>query len=254
MISISSVSKSYGEKTVLEGVDLEIGGGRIFGLLGPNGAGKTTLLNILSCQIGCTGGEARLDGLSISKDASSIRARIGLVPQEAALYGKLTVGENLAFMGALHGMNGAALARSVESLLGELRLSASAGLRAEHCSSGMRQALNIAMGIIHEPKIILLDEPTEGLDPAVRRAVWGLLQDLAAQGRTLLLTTHIMHEAERYCDEVAFLHAGRVLAVGTPEEVRKECLALTRTAPGEAREEGRQTLEDVFIELLGEDG
>jgi ABC-type multidrug transport system ATPase subunit len=150
-------------------------------------------------------------------------------------------------------MNGATLSRSVESLLEKVRLSVSTSLRAEHCSSGMRQALNISMGLIHDPKIILLDEPTEGLDPAVRRAVWGLLQDLAAQGRTLLLTTHIMHEAERYCDEVAFLHAGRVLAVGTPEEVRKECLALTRTAPGEAREEGRQTLDDVFLELLGED-
>lgn len=253
MISIRSVSKSFGEKPVLDGVDLEIGAGRIFGLLGPNGAGKTTLLNILSCQIGPSSGEALEDGLSILKEASSIRAMIGLVPQETALYGKLTVGENLAFMGALHGMDKAALAQATEALLEKVRLSASAGLRAEHCSSGMRQALNIAMGLIHDPRIILLDEPTEGLDPAVRRAVWGLFQELAAQGRTLLLTTHIMHEAERYCDEVAFLNAGRVQAVGTPEEVRKECMVLTRGVSGEACEEGRRTLEDVIIELLGED-
>ncbi len=253
MISIRSVSKSFGKNPVLDGVDLEIGAGRIFGLLGPNGAGKTTLLNILSCQIDPTSGEALLDGLSILKEAPSIRAMIGLVPQETALYGKLTVGENLTFMGALHGMAGTALTRAAEALLEKVRLSESAGLRAEHCSSGMLQALNITMGLIHDPRIILLDEPTEGLDPAVRRAVWGLFQELAAQGRTLLLTTHIMHEAERYCDEVAFLHAGRVLAVGTPEEVGKEVMALTRAASVEAREEGRETLDDVFIELLGKD-
>ncbi len=243
MISVESLSKSFGKSLVLEGVELEIGAGRIFGLLGPNGAGKTTLLKLLSCLLRPDSGDAFIDGLSIRRDAAAIRAGIGLVPQEAAMYAKLTVGENLALMGRLHGLEPGECRERAGRLLARFRLDGAAARRAEHCSTGMRQALNIAMGLVHHPQVVLLDEPTEGLDPAVRRAVWGLFQEMAGEGRTLLLTTHIMSEAERYCDEVAFLHAGKIRAVGPPAEVRR---GSGRTAAGEA------SFEEVFMELSEE--
>lgn len=251
MISIREVSKDFGGTPVLRGVDLEIGEGLIFGLLGPNGAGKTTLLNIVSCQLRPSAGEAAVDGLSTVRDAAAIRAGIGLVPQEAAVYRKLTVRENLALMASLHGMAEPARSETVSALLERVGLAGAAGTRAEHCSTGMRQALNIAMGLVHDPAVILLDEPTEGLDPAVRRSVWGLFRELSGRGRTLLLTTHILNEAERYCDKVAFLHHGRVLAVGSSAEVREE-LMRKRSAEREGGAGEAETFEDVFVELMGE--
>ena len=255
MISIRSVSKDFGGTRVLQGVELEIGAGLVFGLLGPNGAGKTTLLNVVSCQLHPSSGEAGIDGLSTVRDAAAIRAGIGMVPQEAAVYRKLTVRENLSLMASLHGMEEPGRSEAVDAMLEKIGLAGAAGTRAEHCSTGMRQALNIAMGLIHDPAVILLDEPTEGLDPAVRRAVWGMFRELAGRGRTLLLTTHIMNEAERYCDQVAFMHHGRVLAVGSPTEVREDLVRKrsgvetgTATGAGEA-----ETFEDVFMELMGDE-
>ena len=253
MISIRSVSKSFGKKPVLDGVDLEIGAGRIFGLLGPNGAGKTTLLNILSCQIDPNSGEALLDGLSILKEAPSIRAMIRAgAPGNGPLW-KADGGREPGFHGgpARHGGNGPHASggspagkgqaeRECRPAGGALFLRHAAG--AQYRYGAHPRPANHPAGRAHR-----------GARPGGATRRLGSFQELAAQGRTLLLTTHIMHEAERYCDEVAFLHAGRVLAVGTPEEVGKEVMALTRAASKEAREEGRETLEDVFIELLGKD-
>ncbi len=241
MIVVDSLVKSYGKKRVLAGIDLEVGEGRIYGLLGPNGAGKTTLLKLLSCLLRPDSGDAFVGGLSIRREARSVRSSIGLVPQEAAMYAKLSVGENLALMGRLHGMEAADCRERADRLLERLRLKDAAGTRAEHCSAGMRQALNIAMGLVHRPRVVLLDEPTEGLDPAVRRAAWELFQEMAGEGRTLLLTTHVMSEAEGYCDEVALLRSGEIRVVGPPREVRERLV-------------GEASLEEVFMDLPAEKG
>lgn len=259
---MQAVTVRHRGTTVLDDVSLSLPAGAFLAVLGPNGAGKTTLLNIISCQIHPTAGEVRVDGLSTVKDTAAIRAGIGMVPQETAVYRKLTVRENLCLMASLHGMEEPGRNDAVDTLLEKVGLAGAAGMRAEHCSTGMRQALNIAMGLVHDPAVVLLDEPTEGLDPTVRRAVWGFFGELAGRGRTLLLTTHIMSEAERYCGQVAFLHHGRVLAVGSPAEVREDLVRKRSAAKAAGAGAGEgpveveaetDTFEDVFIELMGDE-
>lgn len=220
MIRVEAIVKDFDRVRVLDGINLRVERGTVFGLLGPNGAGKTTLINILSCQTPPTAGDASIDGYSILREPARVRESIGLVPQEAALYKKLSVKENIALMGTLQGLKGEALKNSVDHLLSRLGMEGYADRRAGDCSVGMRQALNIAMGLVHSPHVILMDEPTTGLDPQARHSIWELLRELAWEGKTLFITTHNMLEAEQICDRIALLHRGDIRAEGSPEEIK----------------------------------
>jgi ABC-2 type transport system ATP-binding protein len=246
MIRVSGLVKRYGERTVLDGVDLEVEEGDILGLLGPNGAGKTTMLRILSAQIRPDAGDVEIGRFKLPEGENAVRKAIGMVPQEQALYRRLTLRENLELMAALHGMDRQERRTRCHSLLQRLGLGEHADQVAEECSTGMRQALNILMGLAHCPDIILLDEPTVGLDPRIRRTVWELLAEEASRGKAVLLATHAMDEAERHCDKVAFLHLGKIFAQGTPAEVRGRLVEMSAGGRG-----GELGLEEVFMEITG---
>jgi len=200
-------------------LSLAVPEGDIFGLLGPNGGGKTTLFRILSTALKPTGGRARVFGLDVVQDAALVRRKIGVVFQEPSLDKKLTVRENLRCHGALYGLRGAALSERMEELLGRFRLLDRAGEYVETLSGGMRRRVEIAKGLLHKPALLLMDEPSTGLDPAARIDLWTLLAGLKKDGVTVLLTTHLMEEADK-CDRLAILSHGRRVAFGTPAEMK----------------------------------
>ena len=221
VIQVQDLRHQYDTRVALDGVTFDVRAGEIFGLLGPNGSGKTTMFRILSTLMLPTGGRAVINGLDVATNPNGVRREIGVVFQAPSIDVKLTAEENLRHIGHLYGLRGQALADRIREMLSRVALSDRARDYAETFSGGMQRRLEIAKGLLHRPTVLLLDEPTTGLDPGARRDLWQYLQVLRDQGITIIVTTHLMEEAER-CDRLAILSLGRLVALGTPAELRHE--------------------------------
>jgi len=219
VVDIRGLTKRYGEREVLRGLDLAVPPGVCFGVLGPNGAGKTTALRALLGQSPMTSGEIRVFGLPIPEQGRAVRARCGVVPQTDNLDPDFTVIENLQVYARYFGLASAQIEERIRELLAFVELGDRATSPIATLSGGMKRRLTIARALINRPELIILDEPTTGLDPQVRRMIWARLRALREQGSTLLLTTHYMDEAERLCDELVIVDHGRILERGSPREL-----------------------------------
>lgn len=221
-ISALGLRKSYGDKVVLDGIDLRIPEGTVFALLGPNGAGKTTTVEILSTLIAADSGEAWIGGHDVTTDADSVRDQIGVTGQFAAVDGLLTAEENLLLMADLHHLGRGEGRRRAAELLERFELTEAARKNVATFSGGMRRKLDLAMTLVGRPRIIFLDEPTTGLDPRSRRVMWELIRNLVAdQGVTIFLTTQYLEEADQLADRIAVLDHGKLVAEGTAEELKR---------------------------------
>src|SRR6266481_1042799 len=214
-LRVVGLSKQYGATTAVSGLNFDIREGEIFGLLGPNGAGKTSTIAMLATQRRPSDGDATLFGHSACKEPYQVRQMIGFAPQEISLYPELTAAENLQFFGRVYGVNRAELGARVEELLSMVGLYLHGDERVGTFSGGMKRRLNLAVSIVHRPKLILLDEPTAGVDPESREQILSIIGGLRDNGSAILYTTHYMEEAERLCDRVGILSEGRLVAVGT---------------------------------------
>ncbi|PZS11656.1 MAG: ABC transporter [Solirubrobacterales bacterium] len=220
-IKATGLRKSFGEHLVLDGIDLDVAMGAIFALLGPNGAGKTTTVQILSTVIGADGGELRVAGHDPARDPDAVRAAIGVTGQFSAVDNLLTGEENLMLMADLHHFKRSEGRRRVRDLLGRFDLLEPANRPAATYSGGMRRRLDLAMGLVGDPRIVFLDEPTAGLDPRGRRTMWEIIRELAAGGITIFLTTQYLEEADQLADRIALLDRGRLVAEGPPDELKR---------------------------------
>jgi ABC-2 type transport system ATP-binding protein len=220
-ISATGLRKSYGDKVVLDGIDLRVPPATIFSLLGPNGAGKTTAVNILSTLTGADAGTATIAGHDLATDADGVRSVIGLTGQFSAVDNLLTGEENLFLMADLHHLPHRDGRRRAADLLDRFDLADAAKKTPATYSGGMRRKLDLAMTLIGDPKVIFLDEPTTGLDPRSRRTMWDIIRDLVANGVTIFLTTQYLDEADQLADRIAVLDGGRLVAQGTPDELKR---------------------------------
>jgi ABC-2 type transport system ATP-binding protein len=220
-ITVSGLRKAYGSTTVLDGIDLQVAPGTVFSLLGPNGAGKTTIVNILTTLIRADGGRAMVGGHDVAREPDAVRASIGVTGQFSAVDKLLTGAENLALMGDLHHLPRREAARRAAELLERFELADAGAKLAGTYSGGMVRRLDLAMSLIGEPRILFLDEPTTGLDPRSRRTMWQVVRDLAAGGVTVFLTTQYLDEADELADRIVLLDRGRVVADGTPAELKR---------------------------------
>lgn len=220
MLETEDLVVEYGARTALAGVSMEVREREIFGVLGPNGGGKSTLFKVLSTMLEPTRGRARVAGFDVEREAGEVRRRIGVVFQSQSLDRKLTVEENLRAQGHLHGLWGAGLTERMEEAMRRLGLGERRRELVEALSGGLRRRAEIAKGLLHRPAVLLMDEPTAGLDPGARRELWRYVAELReTQGVTVLLTTHLLEEAEG-CDRLALLHEGKLVAAGTPAELK----------------------------------
>jgi ABC-2 type transport system ATP-binding protein len=242
-IQVTGTIKSYGENSVLRGVDFDVGRGNIFALLGSNGAGKTTLVRILSTLLKADGGTAAVHGFDVAAQAALVRRSISLTGQFAAVDEILTGRENLVLVAKLRHLEDPG--RTADDLLARFSLSDAGGRRVATYSGGMRRRLDVAMSLIGDPPVVFLDEPTTGLDPQGRIEVWGAIRGLARGGTTVLLTTQYLEEAEELADRIAILHRGRIIVNGTLAELK----ALLPPAQVEYVEK-QPSLEDVFLALV----
>jgi ABC-2 type transport system ATP-binding protein len=215
MLEVRGLAKSFGERVAALDVNFTAESGQTLGLLGPNGAGKSTVVNIMAGLLRPDRGEVHVHGQVIKSDTSAVKLLVGLVPQDLALYEELSALDNLRLFGALYGLQGPELAVRADSALAVARLADRAQDRVESFSGGMKRRLNIAAALLHEPRVLLLDEPTVGVDPQSRNAIFDTLGELKAKGLTLVYTTHYMEEAERLCDRIVIIDQGRVLADDT---------------------------------------
>ena len=270
-IEVRDLVKTFGSARAVDGLSLAVRRGESLGFLGPNGAGKTTTIRILSTLAAPTSGSVSVLGLDPARDSARLRGRIGVVPQELALYDGLTARENLEFFGRMHGLDPKRLDERADRALDEAGLAERAGDRVETYSGGMKRRLNIVASLLHEPELVFLDEPTVGIDPQSRNHVFELVDRLRAAGTTLVYTTHQLGEVERLCDRIVILDRGRTIAAGTFDELRRgigrangtrgrievgarsaEALAALRAAGIEARfDEELPDLEQVFLTLTG---
>jgi ABC-2 type transport system ATP-binding protein len=229
--------KKFEDVTAVDGVSLRVANGELFGLLGPNGAGKTTTINILCGLIKPTSGSATVGGYDVQKETAKVKELIGVCPQETAVYPYLTGAENVELFGNLHAMNKNTLKARRDMLLEKMGLTQDAKRKAEKYSGGMKRRLSLILALIHDPQIAFLDEPTVGMDPQSRHAVWDFIKELKKEGKTIILTTHYMEEAEELCDRVGIIDHGKLIALGSPEDL---------ISKGEVT-----NLEEVFIKLTG---
>ncbi|MGQ0617918.1 MAG: ABC transporter ATP-binding protein [Acidimicrobiia bacterium] len=221
MLRCEGLERRFGDRVAVDGVSFEIGAGETYGLLGPNGAGKTTTISIVAGVLRADAGSVTVAGEPVSTNASAAKHGIGLVPQEVALYDDLTGRENLVFFGRLQGMAGAELGAAIDEVLGVVGLDDRADDRVETYSGGMKRRANIAAGLLHRPRLLILDEPTVGVDPQSRNQILESIERLGGEGLSVLYTTHYMEEAERLCDRVGIIDDGRIVAEGTrPDLVR----------------------------------
>jgi len=216
-VDVEGLTHRYGERVALDGISFSVRSGEVFGLVGPNGGGKTTLFKILSTALTPSSGTARVAGIDVRDDA--VRRKIGVVFQSPSLDGKLSVGENLLHHGHLYGLSGGGLRQRIGEELARFGLTDRTGDRVEKLSGGLQRRVELAKSLLHRPEVLLLDEPSTGLDPGARRDLWDALRGL--KGVTVLLTTHLLEEAER-CDRLAILHKGKVVAIGEPMALRGE--------------------------------
>ena len=220
-IEVRDLHKSYGEIHAVQGISFDVHMGEIFSLLGPNGAGKTTTLAMLSCLLEPTKGDALVMGHSIRSESMAVKAAIGVIPQEVALYPDLSARENLSFWGKMYGLRGSALRQRVDEVLEIIGLAERQKGRVAKFSGGMKRRLNVGIGLLHKPQILFMDEPTVGIDPQSRRNILDSVKELNRQGMTILYTTHYMEEAQELSDHIAIMDQGKVIAYGTHEELVK---------------------------------
>ena len=224
VIAAQGLTRRFGEFTAVDGIDVHVAQGEVFGLLGANGAGKTTAIRMLCGTLPPTAGDIRVADINMVRHARRARGRIGYVAQRFALYGDLTVAENLALQAGLYGLRGRQRAEREHWALSHLGLAEYAAVRAEILPLGFRRRLALAAALLHEPEVLFLDEPTSGVDPLVRQQFWELIYALAESGIGILVTTHYMDEAI-FCDRLALMHAGRIIEQGTPLELLHRPLA-----------------------------
>lgn len=240
MIQIEQISKKYKTSNTYSvfNLDLFIAEHEIFGLLGPNGAGKTTLISILCSLIKPTSGSFTINGLNYNTDKNKLKQLIGIVPQEYALYPTLTAFENLKYFGSMYGLKGKSLDDKINAALDHLGLLAFANKNIETFSGGMKRRINLIASILHEPKVLFLDEPTVGVDVQSKNVIIEFLLDLNKKGTTIIYTSHHLNEAELFCTQVAILDHGKLIIKGEPKALI-------------AQQEGANSLEDVFLSLTG---
>ncbi|MBS3943263.1 MAG: ABC transporter ATP-binding protein [Dethiobacter sp.] len=237
-ISVKGLRVSYGKLTALSGIDLELNPGQPVALLGPNGAGKTTLINVLTTMVRRFEGQALVAGLDVRKDSVKVRSLIGLMPQENNLYEPLSGLDNLLLQGALHGMDKTASRNAAAGMLKRIGLFDVASRPVSTYSGGMKRRLIYARTMLHNPQMVFLDEPTTGLDVQSRYALWEDIESFSAQNRSIVLTTHYIEEAERFCRRIIVIDKGRVIADGSPESLKTS---------------GEKTLEEVILNLTGKE-
>ena len=240
MLQIENLTKNYGKRPVLQNLSLQIKTGEIYGLLGPNGAGKTTLINIICNLLHPDRGSVKVNNQPLCEAS---KRWIGVVPQENLLYQSLTCEENLDFYAQIYGLGRSKRRQQTKASLAAVNLLDRAKSRVENFSGGMQRRLNIAVALVHQPKLVILDEPTTGLDIEARYAIWKLIQDLQAQGITILLTTHLLDEAQRLCDRIGILNK-KIVAQGSLAELRQlipaqEIVVIQTTAEAEAIARGK---------------
>lgn len=235
MISIQSITRSFPGVRALDGISLEVHAGEFFGLLGPNGAGKSTLLNLLVGYLDPDEGKIVLNGSRVTRDALEVRRQIGLVPQTLALYDDMTAQQNLEIFGSFYAIEKGVLRERIRERLASVELYERRTHRVSTFSGGMKRRLNLIASLLHDPPILLCDEPTVGVDPQSRNAIFDYLEQLNREGKTIVYTTHYMEEVERLCSRIAIIDSGRVIAGGTVDEVLQqlpfeESIFVTRTA------------------------
>jgi ABC-2 type transport system ATP-binding protein len=249
MLHLQGLRKAFGSLVAVDGLSLDIRRGEVFGLLGPNGAGKTTTISMIIGQLRPDAGTIELDGGGSPADPR-VRRRIGVAPQALALYDELSGEENLRFFGKLYGLRGGILKRRVAQLLDFAGLTDRRRDRAGTYSGGMKRRLNLAVALVHEPELILLDEPTAGVDPQSRNAIFEFVQTLKSEGRTIVYTTHYMEEAERFCDRVGIMDHGRLLALDPVADLLRRAAGPTVVVVERAAGEQRIETADAKAELL----
>jgi ABC-2 type transport system ATP-binding protein len=236
-IEIINLTKRFDDITAVDDLSLKIGWGELFGILGPNGAGKSTAVNVLSTLLEPTDGSATVDGHDVVFDPEGIRRVIGVCPQEPAFYPHLTGRENIELMGDMHLVPRDDLKDRINTMVEKIGMEDHVDRVAKNYSGGMIRRVSMLMALINDPKIALLDEPTVAMDPKSRRAVWDFIRELKAQGKAIILTTHYMEEAEELCDRVAIIDEGKLIELGSPEELMERHQA--------------SNLEEVFLKLTG---
>ncbi|GMU43021.1 MAG: ATP-binding cassette domain-containing protein [Xanthomonadales bacterium] len=237
MIEINDLRKTFGAVKAVDGVSFSARDGEITGLLGPNGAGKTTTLRMLYTLMRPETGSIRVDGTDISVDPDGARRKLGVLPDARGLYKRLTARENIEYFGRLHGLDEATLKARTDALIGALDIGDIAGRRTEGFSNGQRVKTAIARALVHDPRNVLLDEPTNGLDVMATRALRKFMQKLREEGRCVLFSSHIMQEVAALCDRIVVIAKGRVVAQGAAEELRAQT--------------GEANLEDAFVKVIG---
>ena len=238
MISVQGLSRSFGTIRAIDNVSFEARDGRITGLLGPNGAGKSTTLRVLYTVLQPDKGTATVDGIDVIGEPLAARRAIGVLPHSAGIYPQLTARENIAYFGALHGLAAPALAQRVDELISELDIDDCADRRAKGFSQGQRIKVALARALVHRPRNLLLDEPSNGLDVMATRALRALVLALRAAGHCVLFSSHVMQEVAALCDDIVIIDHGRVVAAGTPAMLLAQF--------------GAQSLEDAFVAAIGD--
>jgi ABC-2 type transport system ATP-binding protein len=271
-ITVNNLTKRFGELTAVDNLSFNVEEGEIFGFLGPNGAGKTTTLNILSTLLEADSGEVTVDGLDLKKNEREIKSIIGLVPQEIAFYKNLTARENVTFFASLYGLKGKVLKEAVDEALSFVGLEGETKKRSGKLSGGMQRRLNIACGIAHKPKLIVMDEPTVGVDAKSRELIMHSIRTLRDGGATIIYTSHYMPEVQEICDRIAIISSGRLAAIGTEtellsyvtnhktvvietentdEEIFSKALRILGTIPGvsHSSRQGNENIIDLDVDL-----